>query len=340
MLSAEDGIADTIVPRLIGAGADRTRITAVSGVETTDGRKTFDLKADIDLLEKNVRDIGDVKLIIIDPVSAYMGKVDGHGNVETRSVLEPIADMADRLRIAVVAVTHLNKGGTGSQGVLERFQGSIAFIAAARSGFAVIPDDENEGRVLVLSVKNNLAPMAKGLAFRCLQTIVGDGIVASAIDWENEHVSRTADEALCAIEAGAQSRNSTAKDEAIEFLNTILACGPVDVQDVERQARDAGVLGDRQPISQCKPIRAARESLGIKPRQVDRKWVWALPADSQMPSDAQMPYPQGRASEPWRASDPDLGKEAASNDPTPRYRSPHAGASDEGRRPAEGAWVD
>jgi putative DNA primase/helicase len=112
-----------------------------------------------------------VKLIIIDPISAYMGKADGHGNVETRNVLEPIAEMANRLRIAVVAITHLNKGGANNQGVLERFQGSIAFIAAARAGLAVITDEENEGRVLFLQVKNNIAPKQKGLAFRCLQTL-------------------------------------------------------------------------------------------------------------------------------------------------------------------------
>jgi putative DNA primase/helicase len=74
-----------------------------------------------------------VKLIIIDPVSAYMGAADGHGNVETRGVLEPISEMADRLRTAVVAITHLNKSSNANQGVLERFTGSIAFIAAARA---------------------------------------------------------------------------------------------------------------------------------------------------------------------------------------------------------------
>ena len=82
-----------------------------------------------------------------------MGGADGNGNVETREVLEPLAEMADRLRIAVVAVTHLNKGGAGGQSALNRFAGSIAFVAAARAAFAVIEDSEDGERRLLLQAK-------------------------------------------------------------------------------------------------------------------------------------------------------------------------------------------
>ena len=142
ILSAEDGIADTIVPRLIAAGANRDRIHIVAAATKPDGtgRKTFSLKADVDLLEREVGQIGTVRLIIIDPISAYMGGADGNGNVETREVLEPLAEMANRLGIAVVAVTHLNKGGAGGQTALNRFAGSIAFVAAARSAYLIIED--------------------------------------------------------------------------------------------------------------------------------------------------------------------------------------------------------
>jgi putative DNA primase/helicase len=71
-----------------------------------------------------------------------MGGSDGNGNVETREVLEALADMANWLRIAVVAVTHLNKSGAGGQSALNRFAGSIAFVAAARAAFAVMEDSE------------------------------------------------------------------------------------------------------------------------------------------------------------------------------------------------------
>lgn len=111
-LSAEDGIADTIVPRLMAAGANLERVRIVAAATKPDGtgRKTFSLKTDVDLLERFVAETGTVRLIIIDPISAYMGGADGNGNVETREVLEPLAEMANRLGIAVVAVTQREFG--------------------------------------------------------------------------------------------------------------------------------------------------------------------------------------------------------------------------------------
>jgi putative DNA primase/helicase len=296
IFSAEDGLADTIVPRLMAAGADRTRVELVTGVSRGEDRRTFDLKADIDLLEQKVRALGDVRLIIIDPISAYMGKAHGHGNVETRNVLEPVAEMADRLRIAVVAITHLNKGGAGNQGVLERFTGSIAFIAAARTGFAIIGDDENEGRVLFLQVKNNIAPAQRGLAFRCLQKIVGDEIVASFVDWENEHVAQSADDALRATETAEGTRGGSAKDQAVQFLQSILAPGvPVLVQDIGRDAVGAGLHEAGKPVAQNKPLRAARSALGVETKKLGmgQGWAWVLP---KVPSDREGAHSQDRAS--------------------------------------------
>jgi putative DNA primase/helicase len=298
VFSAEDGVADTIAPRLLAVGADASRIKIVNGVENTNGRKTFDLKADIDLLEDEVRAFGNVKLIIIDPISAYMGKADGHGNVETRNVLEPIAEMANRLRIAVVAITHLNKGGANNQGVLERFQGSIAFIAAARAGFAVIADEENEGRVLFLQVKNNIAPKQKGLAFRCLQTLVDDGIVASIVDWESEYVTQSADEALTATEKRSGADTVSAKEQAIEFLRTELAAGPVAVKDIEREAVAAGLHEDGKPIGQNKPLRDARKALGVNATKGGfgtAGWFWAPPDAPLVPSPSIGAHSQRRA---------------------------------------------
>jgi RecA-family ATPase len=164
-MSAEDGIEDTIVPRLMAAGANLDRVHIVASATKPDGtgRKTFSLKTDVDLLEGKAKEIADVRLIIVDPISAYMGGSDGNGNVETREVLEPLAEMANRLHIAVVAVTHLNKGGGGgNQTALNRFSGSIAFIAAARAAFAVLEDPENDERRFLLhssSIRRSLVGM-------------------------------------------------------------------------------------------------------------------------------------------------------------------------------------
>jgi putative DNA primase/helicase len=268
-MSAEDGIEDTIVPRLMAAGANLDRVHIVASATKPDGtgRKTFSLKTDVDLLEAKAKEIGDVRLIVVDPISAYMGGSDGNGNVETREVLEPLAEMANRLHIAVLAVTHLNKGGGGgNQTAMSRFCGSIAFIAAARSAFAVLPDPENEERRFLLQAKNNLAKNCNGLVFRMEQRLVSEGIVSSnVIFFENEQVSQSIDDALTASEARGRSGGSQSgsKPEIVEFLNEVLANGPVDVLEVERLARLAALLGDTKGIRDSKPFRAARVELSV-----------------------------------------------------------------------------
>jgi putative DNA primase/helicase len=265
-MSAEDGIQDTIVPRLIAAGANTDRIQIVAAATQPDGtgRKTFSLKTDVDLLELKAKEIGDVRLIIVDPISAYMGGSDGNGNVETRAVLEPLADMANRLRIAVVAVTHLNKGaGGGNQSALNRFAGSIAFIAAARAAFAVIEDSDDENRRLLLQAKNNLGPKCKGLAFRMEQRLIPGEILSSNIYFESEHVTQSIDEALTASEGRGRGEQTSSKEDAAEFLAELLAHGPVDVLEVERQARAATLLDDDKRLRQNKAFREARRDLGV-----------------------------------------------------------------------------
>jgi hypothetical protein len=292
-MSAEDGIQDTIIPRLMAAGADRGRVHIVSAATKPDGtgRKTFSLKTDVDLLEEMARQIGTVRLIIVDPISAYMGGSDGNGNVETREVLEPLADMANRLRIAVVAVTHLNKGGGGgNQSALNRFAGSIAFVAAARAAFAVIEDPEDDERRFLLQAKNNLGKKCKGLAFRLEQRLIGDDVVSSNVMFEGEHISESIDEALSASENKGGKKEPTGGKDVLQFLKDILSGGPVDVLEVERHARAAALLEDNKRLSKSKAFRDARATLGIKSTRdgfgPGSRYVLELPDASWAPENA------------------------------------------------------
>jgi putative DNA primase/helicase len=202
ILSAEDGAADTIVPRLHAAGADLGRVHIVSAVkEEKGGRRAFSLQTDLALLEREVSRIGDVALIIIDPVSSYMGKTDSHKNAEVRGVLEPIGEFAERMRVAVLSVTHFSKAGASTNTkALHRFIGSIAFIGAPRIAQVIIEDADNDRRLL-LHAKNNLAFPPLGLAYRIREKTVGDPglcIAAPYVVWDMEHVNVTANEALAA----------------------------------------------------------------------------------------------------------------------------------------------
>jgi predicted ATP-dependent serine protease len=128
ILSAEDGDADTIVPRLMAAGADLSRVHIVSSVRDVHkaSRRTFNLATDLELLEQKIDELGDVAAVEIDPISAYMGKADSHNNSEVRGVLEPLAELATRRRLAVLVNTHINKSNGGR--AIHRFIGSIGFV--------------------------------------------------------------------------------------------------------------------------------------------------------------------------------------------------------------------
>jgi putative DNA primase/helicase len=273
ILNAEDGAADTIVPRLIAAGADLRRVHVISAVRSADGgRRSLDLKRDLELLEQKIAEIGDVALIVIDPVSSYMGQTDSHKNSEVRGVLEPLSEMADRHRVAVLSVTHFSKSSANNTSkALHRFIGSIAFTGAPRTAFAVIEDAEKEGHRLFLHAKNNIAKEPQGLGFRLEQCIVDDGIVASRIVWDSEPVTIDINAAMAADAAGNGAR--TAKAEAIEFLKGALADGPVAATEISRMAREHGLT--------AKAVRSAREALHV---EIDRdgfgpgsKSLWALP---------------------------------------------------------------
>src|SRR5438270_6796646 len=98
------------VPRLLAVGAKMDRIVTVRAVlEGHGSRRTFNLQTDLAQLEGVIKGRGDVRLVIIDPISSYLGKVDSHKNAEVRSVLEPLGEMAARLHVAVVCNNHFSK---------------------------------------------------------------------------------------------------------------------------------------------------------------------------------------------------------------------------------------
>jgi hypothetical protein len=163
-LSAEDDPSDTIRPRLDAAGADVKRIHFVQGVGVESGQgneKWINLQTDLRLLEDLVKGVRPA-MVVIDPISAYMGEADAYSNAQVRRVLGPLSAMAQRHGVAVVAINHLRK----AQGdPLTRVAMSIAFTAAARAVWGVQKDPKHEGQCLVFPIKANLGGPMESIAF-------------------------------------------------------------------------------------------------------------------------------------------------------------------------------
>jgi putative DNA primase/helicase len=163
LLSCEDGLADTVRPRVDKYGGDPERIMVLEGVRLRNGKeKFFSLIKDLDMLERAIQLAGDVVLIIIDPLTAYLGKkveTDSHRDTDVRAVLEPVASLAEKYKIAVIAVMHLNKAAQSA--ILYRIGGSIGFVGISRTISAVLPDPEDEDRRLLAQLKNNVGPKEK-----------------------------------------------------------------------------------------------------------------------------------------------------------------------------------
>ena len=220
--SGEDSIEHTLLPRFLAAMGDPERIHFIPAVKREDGEgvRTFHLQQDLRELEKHVAAIGDVELVIFDPISSYFGNTDTWRSTNVRTVLEPVAEMADRCGVTVLGNTHFTKSGKGTANM--RVLDSVAITAVVRAIYTVIEDPETKGRRLFLPSKYNLVPPRDGLDFTISSTFVGEGVTGSFVKWGSVAVTQSADEALAAAEA--KERPETAVDEAKAF-NIGPACG-------------------------------------------------------------------------------------------------------------------
>lgn len=221
LLAAEDSAADTLVPRLMAAGADLKRVHIITAATANDGQRSLNLKTDLAVLEAKIAKVGDVVLVAIDPITAYIGDTDGRKNTSVRAVLDPVSDMADRTGVAVLTITHFRKegGGETTKKALHRFIDSIAFVAGPRACFALMEDPENPKRRLLLTAKANLTAEPAGLAFSIEEVELERGIKATRVAWEAAHVELTADQAIAASERGAEL--SETRRQILEALHDV-----------------------------------------------------------------------------------------------------------------------
>lgn len=255
LLNAEDGLADTIRPRL-----DASRVLALATVGTGESERMLSIPEDLGIIRRGIERVGAL-LVVVDPLMAFLsGDVNAHRDQDVRRALAPLKTLAEDTGAAVVIIRHLNKG-TGASPIY-RGGGSIGIVGAARSALLVARHPEDDSRRVLARVKNNLAEPVPSLAFELTGTAEG----SVRVEWKGE--THHAADALLAAPTDPEERS--ALEEAMDFLREVLADGPIWSVEVKKGAREA-------EISEA-TLKRAKTSVGVRStKEADGSWFWSLP---------------------------------------------------------------
>jgi hypothetical protein len=264
LLMGEDGAADTIVPRLMNAGADLTKVGIRDTYPNGQGQEIPpSFPSNLDKLADDIL-AADASLVVIDPVMSYLDPdINSNNDQQVRRALMPLAQLAEESGCAIVLLRHLNKSTSSS--ALYRGGGSIGFVGVARSGLIVARDPDAPERVVLASTKSNLGPPPPSLNYR----LVGCENGAARVEWEG-HSNHTAE---TLVQNAGNDNDRNAHDEALDFLRELLVPGvPLPAREVWKQANEAGHARNT--------VLRAKNTLGVevsKVRTLDGAWIWMLP---------------------------------------------------------------
>ncbi|MEV4820250.1 AAA family ATPase [Micromonospora sp. NPDC049274] len=269
LLSAEDGLGDTIRPRLEAAGADLDRVVALTGITSWDEEagelyeRMPALPGDIGRIRAAVEQVG-AALVIIDPLMAYLGgDVNSHRDQDVRRALAPLAKMAEETGAAIKLIRHNTKGGGNN--ALYRGGGSIGIIGAARLGFTFARDPEDEHRVIVACTKANITAIPQSLAYRLVDS---PDHGCARVEWHDGPVGYTATDLLAASHESADDRAD--RNDAAAWLRGYLLDngGEADALTVYKAGEKAGFTRDT--------LKRAKKRAGVKAEKggFDAGWMW------------------------------------------------------------------
>jgi hypothetical protein len=250
-----------------------------------------DLEKICGLIEKLKRDGINVQLVIIDPISAYVGEGDGHKNTQMRALLTPLSKSAEKHKFGVILISHYKKNAEGTN-ALYRVTDSLAFVASCRGVLLTAKEQDEDGketgRKLLLNGKPSLIPEGTpGLAYKTESTAVGldDGSTQNLprIKWDG-FTDVTPDQAMAAGPGGGGQEKL---DRAVEFLENILVDAPKPEKEIHKRAFGQRIT--RATLKRAKKkldIVSTREGFG--PGQVC--W-WALVPRKPLPPEPSIPEP-------------------------------------------------
>ena len=242
--TAEDGLADTIKPRLVEYDADCSKVLVIDDTEK-------ELTLSDARLEDAIKETG-AKIIILDPLQAYLGAdVDMHRANDVRYVLKRLAAMADRTGCAVILIGHMNK----AQGLKSSYRGlgSIDFQATARSVLLVGRLKNDPSIRIVAHDKSSLAPEGKSIAFE-----LGENGFA----WKG-YCDVGVDDLLCG-HGSVETKTMQMESLLCEMLSV-----PVAAEEIFEKAQALGISK--------RTVDYAKKNLGVISERIGDKWFWRLP---------------------------------------------------------------
>ena len=233
ILSCEDGLADTIVPRLTAAGADLRQIEVFNNLIDDDGTPIpIAIPDHISYLEEAVLDMN-AGLVIVDPLVAYLGgQIDDFRDSHVRRALSPLVQMAERTGTAVVAVRHPNKSGGRA---IHRGGGSIGIIGASRTALYVARDPEDEESSILAVTKTNVGAQPDAMKFRL---VAAADVEIRKLHWMSA-VGLTAEDLIQMEDANKDVKDALI--EAMNFLRELLRYGRVPLDEIRAEAKQRGI---------------------------------------------------------------------------------------------------
>jgi len=261
-LSAEDGLGDTLKPRLIRAGADDSRVFAVTGKRHPGGKIEVPITLqDIAELDRTMSEYRPA-LMVVDPLQAYLGKgVDMNRAEQVRPVLAQVGALAQKHFCTILLIRHLGKSSKDRS--IYRGLGSIDLAAAARSVLLVGRDPDDATKRILAHNKSSLGPSGASISF----AITPEG----ALEWVGaSHL--TAAQVLAPDAVDTEEKGARA--EAKEFLKEALANGPRAAREMEEECEQALGIEDAQKSS---TLKRAKTELNIRSYRIGAAWYWELP---------------------------------------------------------------
>jgi hypothetical protein len=265
ILSYEDGIADTIAPRLLAAAGDARRVHVLEGVRVgKDPERPFTLPEDVEVLRSQIEATG-ARFVVIDPFGAALaGTHDSHRDQDVRRAIAPLAKAAEETGCTIAIVRHLRKGANGS--AIDAGMGSVGIGGAARVVLSVHRHPEKPDQRVLAVVKNNLAPEAPSLVWHLVPSPEHG---CGRVEWLGETDLRA--DALLAAQRDEADDESTG-DERSDWLRAVLGDGSLPAREVLRLARQSGYAE--------RSIQRTAKRLGVEIRREgsgrDHKALWSL----------------------------------------------------------------